>query len=462
MSRVLENLDQKLTANRRWLVVLFAASFVVKLVYVLQSADSLHVTVPIMDSEYYERMADEILAGQLIRDEAFFMGPLYPYFLAVVFGVFGKSIMAVRILQILGGSLTVVLTYVVGRRLFRPSTALGASVLLSLYSTVTFYEGQLLMSWLGTLLNMILLYVLHRMRDEAPIGRFVLVGFLLGLSALARANILIFAAVILVWIVFVSRLQRRVVKAVVFTAAMTVTILPATIHNYLAVRDFVPITSNGGVNFYIGNSDQAAGIFYPPRGVNLVKDSALKTHVEKLLGKKVSDSEFSRYWFNEAFDFIRANPGQEARLMLRKTAMFFNAYEMPQIESYQAGRDRHSALRFLFVGFWFILSLGLMGMIYLLRQWRRYFLLYGYILSFAASIILFFITARYRVQIAPILCLFAAYALLVVLPRALSRAKHSLVPLIVWESSSCPRGPACLLCPGRTWSGGSILIRHAV
>jgi Tfp pilus assembly protein PilF len=111
--------------------------------------------------------------------------------------------------------------------------------------------------------------------------------------------------------------------------------------------------------------------------------------------------------------------------------MFFNAYEMPQIESYQAGRDRHSALRFLFVGFWFILSLGLMGMIYLLRQWRRYFLLYGYILSFAASIILFFITARYRVQIAPILCLFAAYALLVVLPRALSRAKHSLVPLIV-------------------------------
>ncbi len=62
MSRVLENLDQKLTANRRWLVVLFAASFVVKLVYVLQSADSLHVTVPIMDSEYYERMADEITA----------------------------------------------------------------------------------------------------------------------------------------------------------------------------------------------------------------------------------------------------------------------------------------------------------------------------------------------------------------------------------------------------------------
>ncbi|MFQ5626907.1 MAG: tetratricopeptide repeat protein, partial [Methyloligellaceae bacterium] len=306
------------------------------------------------------------------------------------------------------------------------------AIMLSLYGTVTFYEGQLLMMWLGALLNMLMLYVLHRAGDGRGIGQYILAGFLLGLSALARANVLVFSVVVLLWIALGQERSRRLVRAGVFATAMLVTILPATIHNYLAARDFVPITSNGGINFFIGNSEDAKGIFYPPRGVNLVKDSVLKTYVERLLGREVSDSEFSRYWFNQAFDFIRENPGREARLLARKTRMFFNAYEVPQIEAYEVARDRHSSLRVLFVSFWMILSLALMGMIYLVRDWKKYFLLYGYIITFSASIILFFITARYRVQIAPIFCLFAAHALLVIIPRAVSNIRHSLVPAIVF------------------------------
>ncbi len=433
VSTFLDNLDHKLTANRRWLLALLAVSFLLKLLYVLQSADSLHVTVPIMDSEYYEGMAQEILDGRLIRDEAFFMGPLYPYFLAVVFGVFGKSIMAARILQIFGGSITVVLTYLIASRLFRPSTALAAAVMLSLYGAMTFYEGQLLMMWMGTLINMVVLYLLMGISKETRIWRYVLIGFLFGLSALARANILAFALVVLGWIAFASGRGRRLARAGAFAAAVIVTIMPATIHNYLASRDFVLITSNAGVNFYIGNSDQATGIFYPPKGVNMGEDAGFKTLVEKILGREVSDSEFSRYWFNEAFEFIRANPGREARLLLRKTAMFFNGYEMPQIESYEVGRDRHSLLRILFVNFWAILSLGLIGMIYLLRDWKKYFLLYAYVLTYSLSIILFFITSRYRVQIAPVLCIFSAHALLLIVPRAIFSIKHSVVPLIIFS-----------------------------
>ena len=425
----LDRLDSALTGNSRWLVALFVGSFLLKLIYVVQSADALRVTVPIMDSEYYYNMATDILGGRIIRSEAFFMGPLYPYVLAVLFGIFGKSIAIVRIIQVLGGAIAVLLTYLVGRNVLRPSVALLGAVLLALYGAATFYEGQLLMMWLGTVLNMTALLALYHWKDRPGLGKYVLVGALIGLSALARANILVFLVVVVVWIAFVSGERRRLPSVGILLISVIVTILPATIHNYLADRDFVPITSNGGVNFYVGNSEDATGIFYPPKGINLVTDDAVKKYVERHLGREITASELSRYWYREAFEFMKEHPRQELVLLLRKTAMFFNGYEVPQIESYDVARQDHSALRVLFVNFWMLISLGMIGMFYSIKDWRKHFLLYGYVLAFATSIILFFITARYRAQIAPVLALYAAQTLLVIVPGAIANVRRQLLPV---------------------------------
>lgn len=448
LASYLERLDRALTSSNRWLAVLFAAAFILKLIYVIQSAGALVVTVPIMDSEYYYRMAEDILGGHFVRADAFFMGPLYPYYLAIVFGVFGKSIMIARVIQVLGGSLTVLLTYLVGKTVFRPSVALLGAVMLACYGTTTFYEGQLLMMWLGTLLNMTMLWVLYRTQDKPGVKKFVVVGVLLGLSALARANILVFLVVVLLWVLVVAREPRRWLAAAVLVGTVVVTVLPATIHNYLAARDFVPITSNGGVNFYVGNSEGATGIFYPPKGINLVTDDAVEKYVERLLGKEVSASELSRYWYGEAFRFIRENPGQEFLLLLRKVALYFNGYEVPQIESYEMAKERFPALRLLFVNFWLLISLALMGMLYSAREWRKHFFLYGYFFAYSLSIILFFVTARYRVQIAPVACLFAAYALVSVLPRAVVNLRHQLLPIVLFVAIVVSTRPALFALPG--------------
>ena len=425
---ILDRLDASLTSNSRWVIALFVGTFFLKLVYVIQSSGALRVTVPIMDSEYYYNMAVDILEGGYIRNEAFFMGPLYPYFLALVFGIFGKSIAIVRVLQVLGGSVTVVLTYLIGKRVFRPSVAMLGTILLVLYGAITFYEGQILMMWLGTLLNMAALYVLYRYQDSPGLRKYVITGVLIGLSALARANILIFLVVVVLWIFFVSRERNRPLASFVLVASTIAVILPATIHNYIASEDLVPITANGGVNFYVGNSEEATGIFYPPKGINLVTDDAVRKYVERLLGREVTASELSRFWYRESVRWIKENPKDELLLLLRKAAMYVNGYEVPQIESYDVARGDHSMLRVLFVNFWMIISLGLVGIIYLLKDWRKYFLLYGYIFSFSLSIVMFFVTARYRVQISPVLVLFAAHALLVILPQAALKIRRQLLP----------------------------------
>jgi tetratricopeptide (TPR) repeat protein len=270
---------------------------------------------------------------------------------------------------------------------------------------------------------------------------------LLGLSALARANILIFLPVIVVWLLVVSNEPRRKAKALVLVAMTIAAILPATLHNLVAGKDFVLITSNGGVNFFIGNGEEAKGYFHPARGITFETDPAVRSHVERLHGRDMKASEISKYWIGQSWDFIKNNPGRELALMGKKAAMFFNGYEVPQIESYGLTKTRYGTLRLLFVNFWAVVSLGLIGMFWIFKDWRRYFLLYGFVLSFAFSIILFFVTARYRIQIAPILCLFAGYALVIVLPGALKRISKNIVPILLFAAIVAMTRPGLFALP---------------
>jgi len=420
----LERLDKALISNKRWLAGLFLLPFFLKLLYVLQSADSVQIRVPIMDGKYYDELAQDIVAGNLIRRDAFFMGPLYPYFLALVYSTLGRDFTLVRLIQAAAGSASVLLTYFIGVRLFRPSVALLGAALLIFYGAVTFYEGQILMMWMGTALNLTVILLLLRIGPAAGWPAYAAAGAVLGLSALARANVLLFLPVVWVWIVYVRKPGRRYWKAAAFCGAVFVALLPATIHNYLASRDFVLVTSNAGVNFYIGNNENANGIFYPPPGTDFVTDATTRTQVERLHGRDMKPSEVSRYWMTKSARFIYDNPAAELKLLGRKLALFFNGYEIPQIESYDFAKAQYRSLKILFVNFWFLVSLALLGLLFSVSRWKTFLLLQGYVVAYAVSIILFFVTARYRVQIAPVISLFAANALLVIAPRMITSARR--------------------------------------
>jgi tetratricopeptide (TPR) repeat protein len=428
LARLLDRADDAIGSERRWVIILFAVAFVLKLVYIVQSSDALHVRVPVMDSKYYDETAQGIASGSLLQREAFFMGPLYPYLLSLVYLIFGRDFMIVRVLQILVGSASVALTFVIGKRVFRPSVALLGALMLMFYGTITFYEGLILMTWLGTILNLATIALLLRAaRADGSALWYGAAGVTLGLSALARANVLVFAPVVIVWILWVVRGRRRVAAAGAFAAAVVVALSPATIHNYIASRDVVPVTSNAGLNFFIGNNEVATGVFRPLPEIDFVRDPTSRSYIEQSLGKDMGPSEVSRYWFARSLEFIRENPSQELRLLARKFALFFNGYEIPQIEAYALERQRNPWLRVLFVNFWWICALGLTGLLFSLGRWREHILLSGFLVVYAASIILFFVTARYRVQIAPILCLFAAHALLGVAPGFFRGARRTAV-----------------------------------
>jgi len=422
LSRLVEwrnHFDERLASYRRIPLILFACAFVLKALYVIASNSSLDIRVPIMDAKYYDEMAREIASGGVVRPGAFFMSPLYQYVLGLVYAVVGRDFLVVRLLQAAGGALTVALVYRLGCIVLRPSVALTASVFLMLYGAATFNEGQMLVMWLGTLLNTSVLVVLAGVVQRREAWRLVAAGALLGLAALARANALLFVPVAAAWAAWAlpGNSAVRVRNAAVVVLAVAIVILPATVHNYVASRDVVLVTSNGGLNFYIGNSRQATGIFYPPPDVDFVGDTTTRIYIERKMGRDLKPSEISGYWYARAADDMREDPARALRVMLRKVALFVNGYEIPQLDSFAKARADHGILRALFVSFWWLSALGLVGLFVGWRRSRGHALLAAFVLTYAVSIILFFVTARYRVQVAPVLALFAANLLLVEVPR---------------------------------------------
>lgn len=60
------------------------------------------------------------------------MGPLYAYFLGGIYSIFGHDWLLVRLVQIVVGSASCVLVYIVGKRFFRAGVGRLAGIIAAL------------------------------------------------------------------------------------------------------------------------------------------------------------------------------------------------------------------------------------------------------------------------------------------------------------------------------------------
>ena len=72
-----------------------------------------------IDSEAYEKWAADILTTGWRPSRNFYQSPVYAYYLAAAYKLFGRGPWAPRIIQILLGSASAVVLYAIGARLLR-------------------------------------------------------------------------------------------------------------------------------------------------------------------------------------------------------------------------------------------------------------------------------------------------------------------------------------------------------
>ena len=340
-----------------------------------------------LDTTAYVELAKRVAAGDLaLGPGLYFVSPLYIYFLALF-----PSLTLARVAQALLGTVAVALIYLTAREWFGRRAAEISAVLAGLTGVFAYYEGLLLQSSLDVFLTALSLWLLMLALKGRTLCALT-AGLAFGIATLNRPNMLVAAIAIAVMLFAVKRLKL----AALLLAGLAAGIAPVTIRNVVAAHQFALVSSHGGINFYIGNGEGATGYFHAVPGMpSTVEGLARDAHraAEAATHRKLSDAEVSAYYSELAWSWIRAHPLQWIALLLKKTYAVLNTAHVSTPFSYTFyAYDAGTLLRFLIIGPWLLVPLGLFGLV------RKPPLLV-FVAAYAASIVLFFITERYKLPL---------------------------------------------------------------
>lgn len=401
-------------------MLLITAALAIRLLNLMEISDSPHFAHHQLDSQVYHQLALTI-AEKGLPDTHFTMSPLFSMILGGNYALWGVNPYSIRILYIFLGVLTVILTLFSGFHLGGKATGWLAGGISCFYEPYVFYEGILMPATILVLLTALSLYTMLRLLEALNPWRAILPGLILGLAALGRGNYLILAvgSMVMIFLMRQHSLKRRAASAGLLALTAFLVILPVTLFNYHKRGDFILINTTGGMNFYLGNNNKAIGTFqipkYLPRaGSPLSQVRLFHHHAEKALGKKLSPSQADKYWYGKTFSEIGERPFRWLGLLARKTALYWNSFEVPSVRNYYYGRIFSKVRRLPLFEFWFIGPLALLGLVLALgskRARRRFIPAFWFLGLMMAATVGFFILARYRLLAVPLIIIFAAYAL---------------------------------------------------
>jgi tetratricopeptide (TPR) repeat protein len=436
--------------ERRWaFVAVFAVALAVRVLHVWQIRAAPFFSVLMGDSHGYDEWARRIAGGQWVGHEVFYQAPLYPYLLGVIYAVAGRSLLLVRIVQSVMGSVSCVLLALAGARLFSRRVGLAAGVMLAMYAPAIFFDGLLQKSTLDVFFVCLALWLITKtgtaetaeraennssfrharlpsrsspelMRAKAGglrLPSFLWLGLAMGGLALTRENAIVLIVVVAVWAAMVSRPKT----AAVFLAGVALVLTPVALRNAYVGGGFYVTTSQAGPNFYIGNNPKSDGTYQAlrfGRGAPEFERQDATDLAQHALGRTLTPSEVSSYWTERALDFIVTQPASWLTLMVKKTVLLVNAAEMVDTESQETHAEWSMPLRLLGpIGhFGVVVPLAIFGLIATFpssgaSNRSLFWLLYAMTAAYAASVVAFYVFARYRYPLVPFLMLFAAAGL---------------------------------------------------
>ncbi len=367
-----------------------------------------------IDSASYDRWAGRIVGGDFWGKNVFYQSPLYPYFLGMVYSIFGRDLLAARLVQAVVGSTTCVFLFLLTSRLFSRKTGIVAGVLAALYTTFIFQDSMLLKSVIVFFFLSLSLLALSRETGRAGGRAIAIAGLLFGVAICGRGNLLFAAPLIALWLLLREKpLGRRAAwKGALFLLAAAVAVAPVTLRNRIVGGDWVMTESDAGINVYVGNNPKATGIHTPPFNIRTVPEHEeidAARLAERESGRSLKPSEVSRYWIDRAGRFVLSEPGSWLRLVGRKFRLAWNGYEIP--DNYD--QAYFGKISWIFRGFlpsflW-VSPFALLGMAVSLRNWRRVGFLHLYVVAYLVSLLALYVTSRYRLPMAIGLIPFAAH-----------------------------------------------------
>ncbi|HEY1553584.1 MAG TPA: glycosyltransferase family 39 protein [Kofleriaceae bacterium] len=379
---------------------ILVCALALRLGYVLSQRSDVLFEHPVLDEGRYVDSARALIAGHG-EDRPYWQPPGIVYALAATFEVAGQGLLAPRIVQVLVSVASCLLLFAIGRRMFDARVGLAAAGILALHGVLVFECDELLpATWIVFFDLLALLLLLRALERRRAIDALV-AGLAIGVSALFAPTILPFVAVAAV-------LLRRPLAIAALVAGVLLPIVPVTARNFQHGGEVVAVSTNAGLNLYIGNNADYRDTFALRPG----------RHWEELTTEPArhgidQPGASSTYFEHQALAFVVDHPGSAVALTARKLYLFVNGAEIPRDTDIDEARDSSWLLAGLvWPRFGFpdalLVPIALLGIAAVWRERRRLAAPLGLLATIAATTVIFFVTSRHRAPALPLFALFAA------------------------------------------------------
>lgn len=401
------------------------------------------------DAGAYWSMAAEIAAGRMVGPEPFLSAPLYPYFLAIIRAL-GGGLLAVYAIQIGLHLLTAFLIFRLVTRKLDDRAGLGAAGLFLLMLEPAFYLTRILPTTLQLLVVVVAMSVAEASVRRRSLPVYAALGACVGALALIYPTAIVGIVVLPVWIfrrefrgsppressdpTWALSLDHAWEKAIVSVFVALLVMLPATLHNWAATGEFIPITAHGGITLRQGNVEGADGIYTPLSGISATRERMHEDALvvfERETGMRGGYGEVDRFFRNQALNYLSSDWRHATWLTVRKGYWFLTGRHYSDLV-YPTLEQRDGWIHLLPLApiktAW-LMGSALMGIlvgrrIARINGWDVLLLLLPF-----ATVCLFWFSPRYRIPALPALVVFSVLAWrgserVIVNPVAAARGSH--------------------------------------
>jgi len=414
----------------RWFAILAGIALTVRLIVVWQlGQNNPGFHYPAVDSEWHYQWAKDLADGNWLGEGVFFRAPLYPYLLGIWIKLFGDGLWGIRIAQAALGAITTGLIGALGSHVFGRRVGITAGLIWACYGPAIYFESELLISVVAMPLTLgALLLAIRASGQDHRRWVWLAAGLLLGLSAIARPNILL--AVPLFWWLAARPLSHfaatdsRWSRAIAVTIGLLLPIIPVTVRNAVVGGDFVLISYQSGVNLYAANNANADGLTLQMPELHLDESVGWNEFVRvtdslasSIANRRLSPSEISSFWTGKAITAIADNPAAALGRLLTRCYYLFNGFEAgDQTDIYEFSKYS-SVLSLLirkgviYLPFGLILPLAVVAIPVAWRNRSRGRPLIAFAALYLLTVIPFLALARYRLPVVMIAVILAAVGL---------------------------------------------------
>jgi 4-amino-4-deoxy-L-arabinose transferase-like glycosyltransferase len=304
---------------------------------------------------------------------------------------------------------------------------------------LVYSDGALLLESLLVTEFLLIWLTFLRYRKNESFAYLLLCGFVAGLAIVTRPNAVVLPVICLAMILLNKDLagKSRVRNALIYVFVVTLPITAVLTHNLTREEPAFTIATQGGINFYLGNNNEADGVsavMPGPLGYNWQYED-IEYLAESQTGKQLTPPEVSAFYYKKGLDESLESPTRWRGRLLRKVFLFYSGFDISNNRNLIAFKSQFETLKLLPLGMAILGPLGLIGMV---LAWSRNKTSSGVALSvvvYSLTFALFFVNSRFRLPLLPILAVFTAYLLLELLDhlrrKSIVRVAAIVVPAVI-------------------------------